>query len=72
MLNVLQAQLDTFEENPALSAARLRNVFFCPAHRELYINGLGRIARGEVGNSPEWAKELVEEWQKNSEEKSND
>jgi poly-gamma-glutamate synthesis protein (capsule biosynthesis protein) len=64
MLTVLRAQLDTFDENPALAAARLSNLFHCPAHRELYINGLKRLARGELGNAPEWAKELVAEWQK--------
>lgn len=50
------------QEDAELAAARLHNYFFCPAHCELYLNGLKRLSRGELGDSPQWAKELVDEW----------
>jgi poly-gamma-glutamate synthesis protein (capsule biosynthesis protein) len=62
MMNTIQTQLDLFQKEPELAAAKLRNLFFCPAHRELYLNGLRRLSHGELGNAPAWAKELVAEW----------
>lgn len=50
------------KENPMLAAARLHNLFFCPAHEQLFLNGLKRISRGELGNSPHWARDLVADW----------
>lgn len=47
-----------------VGAAQLQNLFFTPAHRELFIRGLARVSRGELGDSPDWAKELVRLWTK--------
>jgi len=60
--NMLQNMLTLFEEDGEAAAARLHNVFFCPAHREQMMNGLKRISHGELGDSPEWTKELVKDW----------
>lgn len=45
---------------PGLS--HLRNLFFTPAHRELFIRGIGRIMDGSLGHAPAWSKQLVTEW----------
>lgn len=42
--------------------ARLCNLFFTPAHRELYISALRRSVEGRLGDSPLWARELVDHW----------
>jgi poly-gamma-glutamate synthesis protein (capsule biosynthesis protein) len=60
--NQLQSMLDRFDEDAPLVAAQLHNLFFCPAHRELYLNALKRRSNETLGDSPEWAKELVREW----------
>ncbi|WP_158301965.1 CapA family protein [Paenibacillus mesophilus] len=60
----LEALLADMAGNTETSAARLHNLFFTPAHRELFMNGLKRASRGELGDSPEWAKTLVSHWQK--------
>ncbi len=60
--NMLQNLLNQFDEDGEAAAARLHNVFFCPAHREQMLNGLKRISHGELGDSPQWAKELVTDW----------
>jgi poly-gamma-glutamate capsule biosynthesis protein CapA/YwtB (metallophosphatase superfamily) len=54
--------LQLFEKEPRLAAARMHNRFFTPAHRELYLRGLKRAAEGRLGDSPEWARQLVREW----------
>jgi poly-gamma-glutamate synthesis protein (capsule biosynthesis protein) len=60
--NLVQNLLHQFEEDSEAAAARLHNVFFCPAHREQMMYGLKRLSHGELGDSPEWAKELVTDW----------
>jgi poly-gamma-glutamate synthesis protein (capsule biosynthesis protein) len=62
MRNLLQNLVNQFDDDPDGAAARLHNIFFCPAHRELYLNGLKRISHGELGDSPQWAKDLVADW----------
>jgi len=64
MLGTIHNMQSLFEEDAETGAARLHNLFFCPAHRELYLNGLKRLSRGELGNSPQWAKDLVADWGK--------
>jgi poly-gamma-glutamate synthesis protein (capsule biosynthesis protein) len=44
------------------AASRLLNLFFTPAHRELYIQAMKRVMNGTFGDSPAWAKELVDYW----------
>ncbi|MEF3306506.1 CapA family protein [Paenibacillus sp. GYB003] len=63
MSRSLEAILAGMAGNTATSAARLHNLFFTPAHRELFMNGLKRASRGELGDSPEWARTLVGHWQ---------
>jgi poly-gamma-glutamate synthesis protein (capsule biosynthesis protein) len=60
----LETVLADLAGNTETGAARLHNLFFTPAHRELFLNGLKRATRGELGDSPEWAKTLVKHWQK--------
>jgi poly-gamma-glutamate synthesis protein (capsule biosynthesis protein) len=60
--SMLQNMLNLFDEDGETAAARLHNIFFCPAHREQMMNGLKRISHGELGDSPEWAKELAKDW----------
>jgi poly-gamma-glutamate synthesis protein (capsule biosynthesis protein) len=59
MLRGPLAKLDT--ELPT-GAAQLQNLFFTPAHRNLLIRGLQRAAAGQTGDSPDWAKALVDHW----------
>lgn len=49
-------------ESAKRGATILRNRFETLAHRELYLTILGRISRGELGQSPAWAKDMLEEW----------
>jgi hypothetical protein len=44
------------------SAAVLRNRFDSQAHRELFLTMLSRLMTDEIGQSPEWAKKLIEQW----------
>lgn len=44
------------------ATSRLLNLFFTPAHRELYIQAMKRVMNGTFGDSPPWAKELVHYW----------
>lgn len=60
----LSAHEEQAKEDLALASARLHNLFFAPAHRELYLNALKRLSKEEFGDSPQWAKDLVEEWGK--------
>lgn len=57
--NAIRSKTDTKK-----GAAWLHNILFTSAHRELYLNALKRTTRGEMGNSPDWAKELVQYWKK--------
>ena len=41
---------------------RIRNTFVTPAHQNLIADGLARLASGELGSSPQWARDLVERW----------
>ncbi|MDF2725768.1 MAG: CapA family protein [Paenibacillus sp.] len=63
MARTVQSTLKELETNPEAGAARLHNLFFAPAHRELFLNGLKRASYGNLGNSPQWAKTLVKHWQ---------
>lgn len=45
-----------------LAAARSKNYFITPAHRELMITMLNRIHYGQIGTSEGWAQELVRKW----------
>mgnify|MGYP000856169406 CR=1 FL=1 len=45
-----------------LAAARSKNYFITPAHRELMITMMNRIHYQELGTSESWAKELVRKW----------
>jgi poly-gamma-glutamate synthesis protein (capsule biosynthesis protein) len=62
IINSMQARLRELNEEPEVGAARLHNLFFTPAHRELYLNGLKRMSLGQIGDSPDWAKKLVSDW----------
>lgn len=44
------------------ATSRLLNLFFTPAHRELYMQALKRVMNGTFGDSPLWARELVHYW----------
>ena len=54
--------LKSFEDNPPLGAARVRNLFVTQAHRHLWTDGLTRIVEGAWGTAPAWACDLVREW----------
>lgn len=43
-------------------AARSKNYFVTPAHRELMITMMERVQYQTIGTSPDWARELVERW----------
>ncbi|QHE53034.1 CapA family protein [Pontibacillus sp. HMF3514] len=67
----LDAIAEALKENANLlqtkdikGAAWLHNIFFTPAHRELYLRALKRATTGETGNAPNWAKDLVQYWKK--------
>ena len=59
---ILRRHLDLVETDPVSAAARLKNLFFTPAHSEFFINGLGRAAANRLGSAPPWAARLVERW----------
>ncbi|MDF2722492.1 MAG: CapA family protein [Paenibacillus sp.] len=44
------------------ATSQLINLFFTPAHRELYIQAMQRVLNGTFDDSPAWAKELVHYW----------
>jgi poly-gamma-glutamate synthesis protein (capsule biosynthesis protein) len=54
--------LSHFEESDSLGAAKARNVFITPAHRNFWIDATTRMVEGRMGTAPEWAAELVREW----------
>lgn len=62
MTRNLEGVLADLAGDTATGAARLHNLFFTPAHRELFMNGMKRASRGEFDDSPEWAKMLVRHW----------
>lgn len=45
-----------------LAAARSKNYFITPAHRELMITMMNRIHYQQIGTSAQWAQELVSKW----------
>jgi len=51
------------QEGDKHSAALLRNIFFTPAHRKLFIDCMDRIIAGKMGSSPDWAQQTVRQWQ---------
>jgi len=51
------------QEGDKHSAALLRNIFFTPAHRKLFIDRMDRIIAGKMGSSPDWAQQRVRQWQ---------
>jgi poly-gamma-glutamate synthesis protein (capsule biosynthesis protein) len=54
--------LGHFEDDPALGAAKARNVFITSAHRLFWTDAATRMVEGRMGTAPEWAAELVREW----------
>jgi poly-gamma-glutamate capsule biosynthesis protein CapA/YwtB (metallophosphatase superfamily) len=54
--------LNQFEQDPALGAAKARNVFITPAHCHLWTDATTRLVEGRMGTAPGWAAELVREW----------
>lgn len=62
MLQVLSDGIGLIQKGDLLGAAKLLNICVTPAHRELYMNGMRRAVSGDLGDSPAWAKELVQYW----------
>lgn len=60
--NTLERTIKRMEVDEKVGAAQLQNLFFTPAHSELFIRGLARASLGKDGDSPQWAKELVNHW----------
>ncbi|MBN2582789.1 MAG: CapA family protein [Planctomycetes bacterium] len=54
--------LGAWKDDPALGAARVRNLFITPAHVTLWTRGLSRIVNGRADSAPEWARKLVRLW----------
>jgi hypothetical protein len=54
--------MDLYAEDPANGAAKARNLFVTPAHRNLWIDAATRFIDGRMGAAPDWARDLVEEW----------
>ncbi len=50
----------TYEE--VRGASVFRNRLDTLAHRELYLTALDRITSGVIGDTPLWARELIQEW----------
>lgn len=63
-LNQLSQGIQMMGDGDPKGAAILRNRFFTPAHREAWLDYLGRFMRGEHGTSAEWARDLVRHWLK--------
>jgi hypothetical protein len=61
--NIVYSKETAGTEIKSHSAAVLKNRFDTLAHRELFLTMLGRLMDGEIGNSPEWAKELIKQWE---------
>src|SRR5690606_1957830 len=62
MMKALQDGVSGWLEGDKGRIARLCNLFFTPAHSELYISALRRSVEGRLGDSPGWAKELIRYW----------
>ena len=58
----LKRFLNHSADDLTIEAARLRNIFTTPAHRELCVAALTRMIQGTMGTSPRWAQDLVKEW----------
>lgn len=43
-------------------AAKLRNRILTPAHRHFIVDGFTRVIAGQIGSSPPWAVDLIQEW----------
>jgi poly-gamma-glutamate synthesis protein (capsule biosynthesis protein) len=54
--------LDRMETEPQKGAAMLRNRVATLQHREHWIDAMTRIMDGTIGESPDWAYGLTEEW----------
>lgn len=63
-IDLLARHIETYRSDPARGSQLLLNLFYTPGHRELFIRGLGRTARREPVNTPQWAKDLVARWTK--------
>jgi len=59
---LLKWAVKSFEDNPPLGAARVRNLFITQAHWHLWTDGLARMVDGTWGDAPAWACDLVREW----------
>ncbi len=64
MIDLLARHIDEYRKDPSRGASLFLNLFYTPAHRELFIRGLYREANGESGASPQWAQDLVARWTK--------
>jgi poly-gamma-glutamate synthesis protein (capsule biosynthesis protein) len=62
LMRTLTGRIGSVGIDERMGAGLLLNIFFTPAHRELYIDALRRAADGRLGDSPEWARALVAHW----------
>jgi poly-gamma-glutamate synthesis protein (capsule biosynthesis protein) len=62
MIRLLKSGMNSIESDEPRGAEQLINAFFTPAHHEFYIDGFRRVADGQLGNSPEWAKAWLHHW----------
>lgn len=62
IIHSLEAGAQGLRTGDRKTTAHLINLFFTPAHRELYIQALRRIMSGTHGDSPIWAQELLDYW----------
>lgn len=58
----LKSVIQQVEKGNKKNGAYLHNLFFTPGHREMYIDGMKRFINGEMGTSPEWARQRLEQW----------
>lgn len=59
----VQGLLDQLADDPAKAAARFRNRLTTLQHREQWLDLLTRAMAGELDAAPQWAVDLVAEWQ---------
>lgn len=58
----LRSIADGIDEGDQQSAEYLYNLYFTSAHRELFLSRMKRVLNDEMGTSPEWARQWVEQW----------
>lgn len=62
LARILNRSLTQLMVEPQVGAANLLNWFFTPAHREMFVRGWRRAANEQMGDSPQWARDLVTHW----------